>query len=145
MEPGLKLNAEEWIKVMDEYIVPKCTAIMGPGRKFLLIQDNAPSNASRLACEHYSTVLHGTVDFQSQCSPDLSPSDFFVERAQDTARSASSSCQSRRIAGTFDSRVSQDMGRQPWNVRENRHCFGPQATGLRCRRKRFFFFLNSDR
>ena len=40
-------------------------------------------------------------------SPDLSP------LAQSTARSASCSCQSRRIAGTFDPRVSQDVGRQP--------------------------------
>ena len=37
----------------------------------------------------------------------------FVKRAQSTACSASSSCQSRRIAGTFDPRASQDMGRQP--------------------------------
>ena len=29
VEPGLKLNAEEWIKVMDEYIVPNCT----PGQR----------------------------------------------------------------------------------------------------------------
>ena len=46
VEPGLKLNAEEWIKVMDEYIVPNCTALMELGRKFLLILDNAPSHAS---------------------------------------------------------------------------------------------------
>ena len=76
VEPGLKLNAEEWIKVMDEYIVPNYTALMEPGGKFLLILDNAPSHASRLACEHYSTVLHCTVEFQPPCSPDLSPLDF---------------------------------------------------------------------
>ena len=94
VEPGLKVNAEEWIKVMDEYIVPKCTALMEPGRKSLLILDNAPLHASRLACEHCSTVLHGTVEFQPQCSPDLSPIRLlFVERAQSTACSASSSCQ----------------------------------------------------
>ena len=78
VEPGLKLNAEEWIKVMDECIVPSCTALMEPGRKFLLILDNAPSHASRLGCEHYSTVLHGTVEFQPPCSPDLSLLDFFL-------------------------------------------------------------------
>ena len=76
VEPGLKLNAEGWIKVMDEYIVPSCTELLEPRRKFLLILDNAPSHASRLACEHYSTVLHGTVEFQTPCSPDLSPLDF---------------------------------------------------------------------
>ena len=78
MERGLKINAEEWIKVMDEYIAPNCTALMEPGREFLLLLDNAPSYASRLACEHYKTVLHGTVEFQPPCSPDLSPSDFFL-------------------------------------------------------------------
>ena len=52
VEPGLKLNAEERIKVMDEYNVPNCTALMEPGRISLLILDNAPSHASRLACEH---------------------------------------------------------------------------------------------
>ena len=78
VEPGLKLNAEEWIKVMDEYTVPNCTALMEPGRKFSLILDNAPSHASRIACEHYSTVLHGTVEFQPPCSPDLSSLGFFL-------------------------------------------------------------------
>ena len=78
MEPGLTLNAEEWIKVMDEYMVPNCTALMEPGRKFLLILDNAPSHASKLACEHHKTLLHGTVEFQPVCSPDLSPVDFFL-------------------------------------------------------------------
>ena len=34
--------------------------------------------ASRLACEHCKVVLHGTVEFQPPCSPDLSPSDFFL-------------------------------------------------------------------
>ena len=64
--------------MMDEYIVPNCTALMEPGRKFLRILDNAPSHTSWLACEHYSTVLHGTVEFQPPCSPDLSPFDFFL-------------------------------------------------------------------
>ena len=76
--PGLTINSEEWIKVMDEYIVPNCTALMEPWRKFLLILDNAPSHASRLACEHYKTVFHGTVEFQPACSPDLSSLDFFL-------------------------------------------------------------------
>ena len=87
---------------------------------------------SRLDCEHCKVVLHGTVEFQPPCSPDLSPSDFFfVERAQDTARSVSSSCLSRRIAGTFDPRVSQNMDRQSLDVRENRQCLGSQAQGVR--------------
>ena len=49
VEPGLELNAEEWIKVKTSTFVPNCTALMEPGRKFLLILDNAPSHASRLA------------------------------------------------------------------------------------------------
>ena len=48
-----------------------------PGRKFLLILDKAPSHASRLACEHYGTVLHGTVEFQTTVFP-RSPLDFFL-------------------------------------------------------------------
>ena len=67
----MKINGEEWIKVMDEYIVPNCAALMEPGRQFLLILDNAHSYASRLACDHYRTVLHGTVEFQPPCSPGL--------------------------------------------------------------------------
>ena len=34
VEPGLNINSEEWIKVMDEYMMPKCAALMEPGRKF---------------------------------------------------------------------------------------------------------------
>ena len=62
----------------------------------------------------------------------------FVERAQDTARSASGSCQSRRCAGTFDPRVSQNVDRRPLDVRKDRCCLGPQTTGLRGRQRRFF-------
>ena len=51
VEPGLKINGEEWIKVMDEYIAPNCAALMEPRRKFYLILDNAPSHACRLACD----------------------------------------------------------------------------------------------
>ena len=53
VEPGLQVNAEEWIKVMDECMVPNCIVLMEPGRKFLLILDNAPSHATRLACEQH--------------------------------------------------------------------------------------------
>ena len=38
--------------------------------------DNAPSHACRLACDHHSIVLHGTVEFQPPYSPDLSSLDF---------------------------------------------------------------------
>ena len=38
MISGIMGNSEEWIKVMDEYIVPNCTALMVLGRKFLLFQ-----------------------------------------------------------------------------------------------------------
>ena len=72
VEPGRKINSEESIKVMDEYISPNCIVLMEPGRKFSLLLDNAPSHASRMACEH------GTVEFQPPCSPDLSPLDFFL-------------------------------------------------------------------
>ena len=78
VEPGGKINSEESIKVMDEYISPNCIALMEPGREFLLLLDNAPPHASSMACEHYKTVWHGTVEFQPPCSPDLSPSDFFL-------------------------------------------------------------------
>ena len=78
VEPGLKINSEERIKVMDEYVVPKCSALVEPGRKLLLLLDNAPSRASRLACGLYKTVFHGAVEFQAPCSPDLSPLDFFL-------------------------------------------------------------------
>ena len=77
VEPGLKLNAEEWIKVMDEYIVPNCAALMELWLKFLLILDNAPSHASTLACEHHSTVLHGTVEFQAPVHQICLPSTSF--------------------------------------------------------------------
>ena len=73
VELGLKINGEEWAKVVNEYTVPNCTAVMEPGRKFLLILGNAPSHASRLGREHY-----GTVEFQPPCSPALSPLDFFL-------------------------------------------------------------------
>ena len=53
-----------------------CAALVEPGRKFLVILDNSPSHASRLACEHQKTVFHGTVEFQPPCSPDLSPLHF---------------------------------------------------------------------
>ena len=108
VEPGLKINGEERFKVTDEYI------------------------------EHYNTVLHGTVEFQPPCSPDPSPLNFFVERAQNTACSASSSCQSCRIAVTFDPRVSQDVERQSLDVRKDGCCWGPQAKGLRGRQWRSF-------
>ena len=61
-----------------------------------------------------------------------------VEQAHHTAHSASSSCQFRRIAGTFDARVSLDVERQSLDVRENGQCMGPKAKGLRDRQKRFF-------
>ena len=47
VEPGLKVNGEKWIKVMEAHSVPRCTGLMEPGRNFLLILDNAPSRACR--------------------------------------------------------------------------------------------------
>ena len=78
VEPGLKINGEEWIKGMEEHIAPNCAALMEPGREYLLLLDNAPSHACRLACDHHQTVSNGTVGFQPPCSPDLSPVDFFL-------------------------------------------------------------------
>ena len=37
VELGLKISGEEWIKVMDEYILPTCAALMELGVSFLLI------------------------------------------------------------------------------------------------------------
>ena len=97
---------------------------------FLLILDNAPSYACRLVCDHHRTASLGTVELKPLCSPNLSPLDSFVERAQYTACSASSSCRSRRIAGTFDPCVSQNVDRQSLDVRENGQGLGPQAKGF---------------
>ena len=96
VEPGLKINAEEWIKVMDEYIVPNCTAPMEPGRKFFIALGQravARFQAGLRALQH-SAARH------SRVSTTVFPRSFshrllFVERAQSTACSASSSCQSR--------------------------------------------------
>ena len=63
VEPGLKINGEEWIRVMDEYFVPNCAALLEPGREFSVLLDNAPSRACRLASDHYKTVFSGTVEF----------------------------------------------------------------------------------
>ena len=78
VDHGLKINGEEWTKVMDEFLCPIARPSWSLGVSFLLILDNAPSHASRLACEHYKTVLFGTVEFQPPCPPDLSPIDFFL-------------------------------------------------------------------
>ena len=61
-----------------------------------------------------------------------------INELKTPARSASNSCQSWRIEGTFDPRVSQDVDRQPLDDRKDGCCLGPQAKGLRCRQWRFF-------
>ena len=105
VEPGLKVNGEVWIKVMDENLTPNCNALMELEHKFFLLIDNAPSHACRLVCEHYKTVV------QCRVSTAVFPRSFSlalvsVERAGDTARSVSNSCQSSRIEGTTDLRAS---------------------------------------
>ena len=62
-----------------------------------------------------------TVEFQPPCMfpRSLSFRLLFMERAKDTARSVSDSFQSRRIAGSFDPRVSQSVDKQPLDVRES--------------------------
>ena len=57
-----------------------------------------------------------------------------VERAQNTVRPASSSCPSRRLAGTFDPRVSQNVDRQALDVEK---MGAPWVRKLKA-------FLNSD-
>ena len=57
-----------------------------------------------------------------------------VERAQNTVRPASSSCPSRRLAGTFDPRVSQNVDRQALDVEK---MGAPWVRRLKA-------FLNSD-
>ena len=48
------------------------------------------ADVCRPACGHYKTVLHGAVEFQPPCSPDLSPLDFFYGT---TSRHSSTSVQ----------------------------------------------------
>ena len=69
VEPGLKINVEEWIKVTDEYIAPNRAALMEPGRTLVLLLDSAPSHACRLAFDHNKTVMHGKAEFQPPCTP----------------------------------------------------------------------------
>ena len=110
VEPCLKTSSEEWIKVMDEYIVPNCAALTERGVSFY-----CSSHASGLACGALqdNVARHGRVSTTVLSRP-LSPLDFFLWNVlNNTARSASSSCQLRRIAGTYDPRVSQNVGRQP--------------------------------
>ena len=137
VEAGLEIIGEEGIKVMDEYIAPNCAALMELGREFycswtLRRRTLAGSlvNTSRQCCTAQSSFNR----FALQISLPLT----HVERAQDTARSVSSSCKYRRIAGTFDPRVSQNVDRQPLDVQEHGHGLGPQAKRLRCRQRRFF-------
>ena len=42
------------------------------------------------------------------------------------------------LRALFNPRVSQNVDRQPWDVRENGQCLGPQAQGARCRDRRLF-------
>ena len=41
VEPGLKINGEEWIKVMDEYIAPNYAALTEPGKVFIALGQRA--------------------------------------------------------------------------------------------------------
>ena len=86
----------------------------GAWRKFLLLLHNAPSHACKLAGDHCKTVLHGTVEFQPPCSPDLSLFIFYCGTSPRHSSSVSNCCQSRRNAGTFDPRVSWDVDSRRW-------------------------------
>ena len=48
MELGLKINGEEWMKVMDEYIAPNCAALMEPGERRFLFTDLGQRAVARL-------------------------------------------------------------------------------------------------
>ena len=61
LEPGLKINGEEWTKEMDEYIVPTCAALTERRREFVLLLDNAPSHTCRLVLLQNSVARHSRV------------------------------------------------------------------------------------
>ena len=90
VELGLKINGEEWIKVMDEYIVPNCAALMEP---------ETWTTRHRTLAGWLVTTTRQCCTAQSSFNPrvlQISPLDnIFVERPQGTARSAASTCQFR--------------------------------------------------
>ena len=83
VELALKINGEEWVKAMDEHIVPSCAAFMEPGRK--------------------ATTRRRTLEFQPVCSPDLKTQ--LVQRP--TLANTS------ELSALFDPRVLQNVDRQP--------------------------------
>ena len=78
----------------------------------------AVARSCRLACDHYKAVLHGTVEFQSPCSPDLF---FFWNELSVQLHQV---LQSPRVHRTWTN--------DRWMIKEINQCLGPQAKGLRC-------------
>ena len=105
----------------DEYVVPNCAALMEPGRSCFTFL-NVPSHACKLTFDLYKTVLHGTIKIEPPFSTDL-----FPPQAQDTALSASDSCQHLKIG---DPRITQNVDKQPVGVREQGQGMGQQAKAL---------------
>ena len=53
---GVKINATEYLNMLEDFIVPRLAAVVLPG--WLLIMDNAPSHKAMKALEWYQTMLH---------------------------------------------------------------------------------------
>ena len=105
----------------------------------LLIVDNAPSHIRTLACEHYKTMPHGTIECQPPRPPDLSQLDFFLwNELKAQLVETQAPAKSRRTAGTFDPPESQDVDSQPLAVREHGQTPGTEAGSLRCRKRPLF-------
>ena len=124
-----QVNGEEWIKVMDEYLVPNCAALLEPGREFLLLLDNAPSRACRQASDHYKTVLNGTAEFQPPCSPDL----VLMWNESSRHSSFSSSRKSRRIASLLTRLCHRTWTGSRWMFEKTGTAWGRRLKGLRSR------------
>ena len=101
--------------------VRRAAALMEPGRSCFTFL-NVPSHACKLTFDLYKTVLHGTIKIEPPFSTDL-----FPPQAQDTALSASDSCQHLTIG---DPRITQKVDKQPVGVREQGQGVGPQAKAL---------------
>ena len=81
---------------------------------FFGLLNHAPSNAGRLACDSYKTVLHRRVHHISLFGI------LFVERGQDTSSFSNQLLQkTAELQALFDLRVSQNVDKKPLDVREN--------------------------
>ena len=100
VEPGLKLNAEELIKAMDECIVPNCTALLEPpGVSFYRSWTTRRRTLPGMLVSTTAQCCTAQMSFNHRVPQICLPETSFCETS--TACSASSPCQSRRTAGTF--------------------------------------------